>query len=71
MGLEIDEQGAVAALLAPQRIVVDSQGARTALSIGIRERMQDPQEPVWADRHARFTRKASAAFATSLQRERL
>jgi hypothetical protein len=68
--LEIDEQRAVAALLSTQGHVVNAQYPRTALLVGIRERMQEPQEYVWTDGHARLSCQSSAALAAGLHRER-
>ncbi len=67
MRLEIDEQRAIATLLPPQRHVVHAQYTRTALSIGIRERVQYPQEGVGAGRHTGLARETSATFACGLQ----
>ena len=65
--LKIEEQRAIAALLSTQRHVVNAQHARAARTIAIRERMQDPQERIRADRLTDLAREASATLSASLQ----
>jgi hypothetical protein len=64
---EIEEQRAIAALLAAQSYAVDTQHARATLKLVILKRMQDAQERVRADGHTDLVREASATFAASLQ----
>jgi hypothetical protein len=64
---EIQKQGAIAALLAAQSHVVDTQYPGATFSMVIFERMQDAQERIRADGHADLAREASATFASSLQ----
>jgi hypothetical protein len=68
--LEVDQQCAVAALLPSQRDVVNTQYPRPTLIVGIRDRMQEPQECVRADWQTHFARQARATFAAGLQRKR-
>src|SRR5215210_2594271 len=65
--LKIHQQRAVAALLAAQGNIVNTQHARAALKMVILKRMQDPQERIRADGHTDLPRKASATFTASLQ----
>jgi hypothetical protein len=69
--LEIEEQRAVAALLPSQGDVVNTEYPWPMPIVGIRERMQEPQEYVWTDGHARtFRVSPAAALAAGLHRER-
>jgi len=70
MRLEVNQQRAVAALLAPQGNVVNAKYARPSLALGVDERMQDPQERVWTDGNTGLARESGTAFATRLQGER-
>jgi hypothetical protein len=64
--LEIDQQRAIAAWLPTYGHLIDAQDAGAAAIIRIRERMQNPQERIRADRHADLAREASATFAAGL-----
>ena len=66
---EVEEQGAIAPLLAAQSHVVDTQHSRAALPMVILEGMQDAQERIRADGHTDLAREPSATFAAGLQRK--
>jgi hypothetical protein len=70
MRLEVEQQGAIPPLLASKRNVINAKHSRTMRLFGVGERVEQPEERIWADWHARFARQTSATFAASLQGER-
>ena len=70
VGLQIEQQRAVAALLLSQRDIIDTQNSRTTLFTSVGKRMEQAEQRIGTDGYAGFARQASAALATSLERER-
>jgi hypothetical protein len=66
MRLQVEQQGAIAALLPTQRHIVDAQHAEPTLMVVIGQCVQDAKQRVRADRHASGARQASATFAAGL-----